>query len=365
MDFRFGMKPTQVVRPVTTSTEDTQRKEYIPNDMDLKRKIHQVDIDVDADILNITRISMDNDKLISEAEAGNVTAQVRLAAKYMSGEEIPKDEKKASKWYQKATHQNKHVKYVVGRKDENSIVQPPKQEKLKEILGKPFQYVQNMEEELICQIDFEPFDDPVATPCMHTFCSKCITEWVNANGNCPTCRKDVQEHQLKGNITVAKIAEKILVQCALKASGCDWTGSRSSLESHLTEQCKFLPIDCIYCDKEISRNENHQDVCESRITLCVCEEMIYFRERDHHLKTECKKRKINCSTCKQKMRFCELEKHTPICPMGKTQCPLSPCRLEIERKDVYPHAMQHIVYLNQTTEKHTKTLINWTNGFPK
>lgn len=43
-------------------------------------------------------------------------------------------------------------------------------------------------DDLCCQLCFELFDDPVTTPCGHTFCRRCLVMSVDHSRQCPLCR---------------------------------------------------------------------------------------------------------------------------------------------------------------------------------
>ena len=74
-----------------------------------------------------------------------------------------------------------------------------------------------------CPICFESFTDPIALPCMHTFCAKCIKQYVDMSENdkdetrkfnCPTCQRhvDIPEggaERLPKNLFVNNLKEVI------------------------------------------------------------------------------------------------------------------------------------------------------------
>lgn len=39
------------------------------------------------------------------------------------------------------------------------------------------------------------FYEPVATPCGHTFCLKCLERCLDHNSNCPLCKENLSEVQ--------------------------------------------------------------------------------------------------------------------------------------------------------------------------
>lgn len=44
-----------------------------------------------------------------------------------------------------------------------------------------------------CSFCFRLFYEPVATPCGHTFCLKCLERCMDHNPNCPLCKENLSE----------------------------------------------------------------------------------------------------------------------------------------------------------------------------
>ncbi|CAF5161810.1 unnamed protein product, partial [Rotaria sp. Silwood1] len=50
---------------------------------------------------------------------------------------------------------------------------------------------------LSCTICDVLFENPRCTPCKHTFCGKCINQWIKqGNESCPTCGKSISQNDL-------------------------------------------------------------------------------------------------------------------------------------------------------------------------
>jgi len=81
--------------------------------------------------------------------------------------------------------------------DDNNLPPPPIELslKLKEVLPE----VKSLVSHLTCTICFDPFINPVLTQCKHSFCSVCIRSYLVYNQNCPTCRSQLSDGQLRGN----------------------------------------------------------------------------------------------------------------------------------------------------------------------
>ncbi len=137
-----------------------------------------------------------------------------------------------------------------------------------------YEYVDesSIDPELICVICNAPFNDPVCTPCDHTFCRKCITGWIDKqSGGCPTCRhKSLSKASLiqasrplrnmldrlpvrcifcgkvglqRSNFAdhTSKACSKVHVPCPSADIKCPWTGSRDQLNNHVAT-CVFQPF---------------------------------------------------------------------------------------------------------------------------
>lgn len=80
-------------------------------------------------------------------------------------------------------------------------------------------------DELTCSICYELYTKPkTVTPCMHTFCEKCLQDYVttkqsegvnNSEITCPFCRDPIQDiSSIKTNCTLANMIESLLKYCA-------------------------------------------------------------------------------------------------------------------------------------------------------
>ena len=142
--------------------------------------------------------------------------------------------------------------------------------------------------EFKCPICLEPFDNPVSTPCDHTFCRECIENSIKCNQNqtCPTCRQGSlsknnlvpanriisnridrytvkcltcgEENILRGHFEehVNNICLKANVSCPAANVRCPWTGPRDQLEGH-TNLCLYEQMRPVLSEL-VTSNENQQ-----------------------------------------------------------------------------------------------------------
>ena len=60
-----------------------------------------------------------------------------------------------------------------------------------------YNYKEEVDEDLTCQICLQPFVEPVDTPCGHTFCKACLMSYLKVNPMCPLDRKPLNEMVLQ------------------------------------------------------------------------------------------------------------------------------------------------------------------------
>jgi hypothetical protein len=106
----------------------------------------------------------------------------------------------------------------------------------------------SIEPELICSICDAPFDDPLCTPCDHTFCRKCITRSINTGTvGCPICRQQLVSinNLAQANRTVRNILDRLPVKCIF----CGKTGlQRGNFGEHMSKECSKMPVPCTSAD---------------------------------------------------------------------------------------------------------------------
>ncbi|KAF2645630.1 DNA repair protein rad18 [Massarina eburnea CBS 473.64] len=62
-----------------------------------------------------------------------------------------------------------------------------------------------LEAALRCEVCKEFYNNPVITPCSHTFCSLCIRRCIAVDGKCPACKSACQTDKLAMNIVVREV----------------------------------------------------------------------------------------------------------------------------------------------------------------
>jgi hypothetical protein len=132
----------------------------------------------------------------------------------------------------------------------------------------------SLEEHVTCDICLELYCNPLLLPCAHSFCKKCILDYVNnrqqlgtprlTKFSCPSCRREVSivhgiETSLPRNFHLANIVESYIGSQRQQQP----PGAGSSSESHGGQLCATA-----LCDK-------HQRSLD--IYCCACEELVCSR----------------------------------------------------------------------------------------
>ena len=107
-----------------------------------------------------------------------------------------------------------------------------KADEVKRVFVKPAQIFK----QLFCSICEDVFNDPVMGDCQHTFCRKCIVQWIqnmrSATANCPICRNKLpKQANLERNLMASSLIDDLEIFCSNRA--CDWKGKISESKSHM------------------------------------------------------------------------------------------------------------------------------------
>ncbi|CAF3452612.1 unnamed protein product [Rotaria sp. Silwood1] len=166
--------------------------------------------------------------------------------------------------------------------------------------------------ELICNICYKPFAEPISTPCNHKFCHHCIKQWIDMKKtSCPICRcqiksinqciqvsphlqnlldqlpikcfvcGDLKLKRIDFNDHINKACPKINVLCSAADIKCPWIGTREELEKHIST-CKFAPLRSILAQM-ISENEQLNIKYEQ---LNIQNEQLYIQKQQLYIKKQ-------------------------------------------------------------------------------
>lgn len=130
-----------------------------------------------------------------------------------------------------------------------------------------YDYPEEVDEDLMCQICLQPFVSPTDTPCSHTFCQACISSYLRVNASCPICRKPLNEMTCTpSNLVLKRLLDKLSVICP-NSDSCKENSQRGILEDHLKYRCdgtlvacQFAGAGCIFRGP-VKKMKDHQLEC--------------------------------------------------------------------------------------------------------
>ncbi|XP_039669600.1 ligand of Numb protein X 2b isoform X2 [Perca fluviatilis] len=100
-----------------------------------------------------------------------------------------------------------------------------------------YEYQDEVDDELVCHICLQPLLRPMDTPCGHTYCFHCLSNFLKEQDFCPVDRLRLQLHQCRpSSLLVRNLLDKLTVMCP-HAAECQQQMQRCELQPHLHNRC--------------------------------------------------------------------------------------------------------------------------------
>ncbi|KAF7228477.1 transcript variant X2 [Nothobranchius furzeri] len=100
-----------------------------------------------------------------------------------------------------------------------------------------YEYQDEVDDELVCHICLQPLIRPMDTPCGHTYCFHCLSNFLKEKDFCPVDRLRLQLHQCRpSSLLVRNLLDKLNVMCPHYAE-CQQQMQRCELQPHLHNRC--------------------------------------------------------------------------------------------------------------------------------
>ena len=120
-----------------------------------------------------------------------------------------------------------------------------------------FVCLDNVSKFLYCSICDDIFRNPERLKsCGHTYCMSCILQWSKHNLNCPLCRENFTENDIRTDIIATNIINDLEIYCI--NAGCPWKGKLMDFSAHL-KKCYFNPNEIPEYIKEVLENKNENN----------------------------------------------------------------------------------------------------------
>ena len=121
-----------------------------------------------------------------------------------------------------------------------------------------FVCLDNVSKFLYCSICDDIFRNPIRLKtCGHTYCINCILVWCKHNTNCPLCREEFTEKDIRTDIIATNIINDLEIFCV--NAGCPWKGRLKDFSEHL-KICYFNPNEIPDYIKEVLDNKNDNNI---------------------------------------------------------------------------------------------------------
>ena len=132
-------------------------------------------------------------------------------------------------------------------------------------------------------------NEPVFTPCHHTFCGDCIRGRLAAgDATCAECFKPLKAADLQPNTMALNLLNSLKTCCVYKSNGCPWKAKVNELSAHQAV-CTYAVTVCQYgCGQKVDSEgmHAHQKRCEYRpVNDCPCGHTFRFNQRREHRQT--------------------------------------------------------------------------------
>ncbi|XP_036707868.1 E3 ubiquitin-protein ligase LNX isoform X1 [Balaenoptera musculus] len=136
-----------------------------------------------------------------------------------------------------------------------------------------YTYTEEVDDDLICHICLQALLDPLDTPCGHTYCTLCLTNFLVEKDFCPVDRKPVVlQHCKKSSILVNKLLNKLLVTCPF-TEHCAQVLQRCDLDHHFQMSCKGASHYGLTKDRKRHSQDGCPDGCASLTATALSPEV--------------------------------------------------------------------------------------------
>ncbi|XP_038625286.1 E3 ubiquitin-protein ligase LNX [Tachyglossus aculeatus] len=122
-----------------------------------------------------------------------------------------------------------------------------------------YSYTEEVDDDLICHVCLQALLDPLDTPCGHTYCALCLTNFLLERDFCPVDRKPlVLQSCRRASVLVHKLLDKLPVTCPF-TEHCSQVLQRCQLQRHFQTSCKGASHYGLTKDRKRRSQDSSQD----------------------------------------------------------------------------------------------------------
>ena len=200
-------------------------------------------------------------------------------------------------------------------------------------------YIDVVDENLLCPICRVPMVEPVDTDCDHTFCKDCIAEAFKYSNLCPIDRFSLSNTGLtRAHKIVINQLDALLVHCPC----CNSPVPRAMVQNHLERYCKEAEVKCPgqRCNDTVKRKLYGRGCLHYDVSCADCNMIMQEIKMADHRERECHERHKACSHCEGDILRCKEDAHLEKCQYVPASCKWAEygCDYESRRKDLSKHA---------------------------
>uniref|UniRef100_A0A8C1H0F9 Ligand of numb-protein X 1 n=1 Tax=Cyprinus carpio carpio TaxID=630221 RepID=A0A8C1H0F9_CYPCA len=130
-----------------------------------------------------------------------------------------------------------------------------------------YTYKEEVDDDLMCHICLQPLILPVDTPCGHTYCQECLTNFLLESDFCPVDRTPLMLQTCrKSSLLVHKLLDKLMVSCPF-TDHCTEVMPRGEMEGHIRSRCKGASHYGLSAERK--RRSQEEDCTDSTSELTV------------------------------------------------------------------------------------------------
>lgn len=123
----------------------------------------------------------------------------------------------------------------------------------------------------ICPIDFGICRNPIIDQCGHTFGRFCLKKSLKVYSKCPLTNLPYKNPLFSEILALKAFLFSLEVRCLNFTSGCKWENTLEKLEKHIENECLFVPLKCLFCEKIFINKELTNHLLENHMNQLSAE----------------------------------------------------------------------------------------------